>query len=396
MKIKNWLRRPLYVAISAVLTFAAVMPLLSTATALAYGEVSSRSIEMSDSSASATGVTYTVGFTPNGSSIQAIIVDFCSNDPIIGDSCTAPTGFSLGATASVSNQSSNISSYTTVGELGSNHSTLELSGTAGAVSGAVSFDINSVTNPSAVGTFYARILTFDTKTDADSYSATGTNTGLVDAGGIALSTVAQITVTSKVQEELTFCVGTTSGATSCASDTGSDVTLGDDHGVLSSSGPFVDKNTTYVVQTNATSGAAIRMKGGTLTSGSNTITATGSTPATSSAGSSQFGLCTYEASGSTISTASYTTYNGTGTGTPGTTCQTQTSQTAGTASTGGAGTAKFGFNTTATSSTYGDQLAQVSAGATATGVIAFLGNISVTQQAGIYTTTLTFIATGTY
>ena len=197
-----------------------------------------------------------------------------------------------------------------------------------------------------------------------------------------MSTAAQVVVTAKVQEQINFCVYT--GA-NCAAG-GTSITLGDSYGVLSDAGPFVDKNTHYDISTNASSGAIIRIKGNTLTSGSNSITAIGGTATGSTSGSAQFGLCNYESTGSTLTPQS--PYSDSG-------CS-STTQSAGTNTTGGDGGAKFAFNTTNTLSTYGDEIATDAAGTTATGVIAFIANIPVTQTAGIYTTTLTFIATGTY
>src|SRR5262249_50033565 len=154
----------------------------------------------------------------------------------------------------------------------------------------------------------------------------GTNnpgTGNVDAGGIALSTAEQITVTAKVQERLTFCVYTfptvesapgagdwaatppnTTTDNSCASKTGSDVILGDVNGVLDPSQSYVDKTAYFSITTNASGNAAVRLKGDTLqlnpsnptcaTTPSCRIDAVGATPALSSAGSEQFGLCVAE------------------------------------------------------------------------------------------------------
>jgi hypothetical protein len=382
-----------------VLVVASLIPFLSGKKAYAYGLVTSRSIQMSDSTASDTGVTYGVSFTPSGSAtIQGIDVDFCLSDPIIGDSCTSPVtdGFSLG-TPTVSGQSSNISTFTTAATINTGR-TLELTaGSATSVSGAVTFNITTVTNINVANTtFYARILTFDTAAHAAAYTDTGANTGLTDAGGIAMSTAQAITVTGKVQEQLSFCVGThatgsgssATAQTSCGSLSSTGVTLGNTNGVLSSSGVFTDVTTQYIVGTNASGGAIINLKGATLTSGSNTITAIGSSAAASNPGSSQFGLCNYEGTGTNLAFTGYNTYNNGS-------CHLAT-QTAGYGSTGGDGGASYGFNTTNTTSTYGDTIAKESAGSNSTGIIPMIANINTAQIAGIYTTTLTFIATGTY
>ncbi len=387
--------------------------LIYSGVADAYGQVQSRSITLSSAVTSNTSTIYTVSFNVATSGVVAgMAVDFCSNDPIIGDSCTAPTGFSTGASPGFSTTPSTPgqSGLTWAAASGNSNRTLELT-TTGTVSGSVSsgstisFAVNTFTNPSTLGTFYARIFTFSTSSAVATWAAlnggngSGT-TGFVDAGGIALSTAQTITVTAKVQEQLTFCFGATSSVpgsggtptaqTSCSNLTGTSVTLGNTNGVLSSSGPYVDLSTQYIVGTNAAHAAAIVLKGDTLKSGSNSITAIGSTAASSSAGTSQFGLCTYVGTGSNLvfTNESSNTYNNAS-------CNT-TTQTATYGSTGGAGSAQFGYNTTNTLSASGDPLAQENAGSNSTGILAMIANISTTQTAGIYTTTLSLIATGTY
>jgi len=382
--------------LALMLILGGLVPFFEVGIANAYGVVTSRNIELSDSTLSATNVTYQVGFTTaSTSTIKGIVVDFCSSTPIIGDNCTAPAGFTVGTPTVATSGGANtgLSGVWTAASANSGRTLTLKNASGGSISSgtAVIFTLSTATNPSAANTtYYARILDFPATTDVDTYTgdSTGqTTTNVVDAGGIALSTANNIVVTAKVQETLTFCVYT--GA-NCGSG-GSNVTLGDNHGVLSTSGPFVDKTTKYDVATNASSGAIVRLKGDTLKSGSNSITATGA-GATSATGTSQFGLCSYESTGSnlTVST-SPTDY----TGVTGGTCL-GTTQSAGTGTPGGDNGATFAFNTTNTNTTFGEKLATESAGAISTGVIPFIGNISATQQAGIYTTTLIFVATGTY
>jgi len=89
-----------------------------------------------------------------------------------------------------------------------------------------------------------------------------------------LSTTQPIIVTSKVQEQISFCVyiGT------CG--TAANLLLGDSHDVLSTTAPTAAFGATYGVyyslSTNASLGAVVYLKGSTLTSGSNTIPAAGS------------------------------------------------------------------------------------------------------------------------
>jgi hypothetical protein len=402
-----------------LLILAAVIPIVNSSLVHAYGQVTSRSITMSSSSNTATNVSYAVSFTTaTTSDVQGIIVDFCSNDPIIGDSCTAPTGFSVGTPTLSPNVTCSTActngTWVAAAQTGSSNRTLQITNsTANTINSGVtiSFTLTTTTNPtSAVGTFYARILTYASAAGATGYVASAPTTGaaIVDAGGVALSTANQITINAKVQEQITFCMyesAATNGSSATTGDggncsgSGNTVTLGNSNGVLSASGPYVDIGTHYDIQTNALHGAVIVMKGNSLYSSvsstyieSSAVSGTGSTAASSyssTTGSPQFGLCTYAVSGTTANLTPATTYSGG-------TCSSVT-QSSGSGTTGGIGTAQFGFNITNANGANGDTLATFpNAGSYATGVIAFLGNISYTTVAGVYSTTLTFIATSTY
>jgi hypothetical protein len=221
-----------------------------------------------------------------------------------------------------------------------------------------------------------------------------------------LTVLVQITITSKVQERLVFCVYTAAYvANDCATATGTTVTLGDTNGVLDPAGPYVSTGVNagsakLAISTNATGSAVVRLKGSTLNrnadaacgSAVNCITEFSGTPNTSTLGTEEFGLCLYESQGSGL--VEDTVYDG-GAGAE---CA-GTTNTAGTGAPGGVGTAEFGLDTNATDgtrSTYGDLLATKPAGSFSTALMSFAGNIANTTEAGIYTTTLTFIATGTY
>lgn len=355
-------------------------------------QVSSRSVKLSSSKGAATGVSYEVGFTvPTTGNVQGVVVDFCSNSPIIGESCTAPTGFTVGAATVATSGGSNTGlSGSWTGASANSGRTLSLTnGTGGSITATtpVVFTLSTATNPDADNTtFYARIFTFATTANVTTWLATANGSAtanVVDSGGVALSTAAQITLTAKVQETLTFCVYT--GANCGAGGTA--VTLGDANGVLRTSGEFVDITTNFDVATNAASGAVVRFKAGLPTSGANNLATIGTTATASSPGTTQFGLCAYQNTGSGLTVAA--PYNDA-------TCAAQTSQSAGTGTPGGAGTATFAFDTTEAATTYGDELATKVAGNTSQGEVAYVANISTTQPAGIYTNTFTFIATGTY
>jgi hypothetical protein len=423
----GWVRRARYGLVASMILASIVLQIMRPGLAYAYGQIADRSITMSSSQSGATNVSYLVTFEPATSgTIGSIAIDFCGNTPIIGDTCynnnsTTPAAPTPGThTPSFPSPAATVTGGAGVGNLttgtwaaatvnSGRTFTLTNTGSAMSFTAGVSyyFTITGATNPSDVddntvgnqlGTFYSRILTFPNAASsnyADAY--TGTNLGAnipIDAGGIAISTASQITITAKVQERIVFCVYTTGTGNNCTTKSGDAITLGDNNGVLDPVGPYVDTSAKYTVSTNAASGVAIRMRGTTLTSGSNTI-APNASPATSAAGTEQFGLCTYESAsvvGGQLTPA--TKYNGT----TGGACA-GTTQTAGTNTPGGTNGATFAFdpNTTdGTLSTYGDIIANKVAGDFSTGTLVFVGNVSNATEAGIYTTTLSFIATGTY
>jgi hypothetical protein len=388
--------------IAAVLLVATALPIFSSDKAAAYGLVTSREIKMSSSANGATDTTYDVSFiAATTSNVGGLVIDFCSNTPIIGDSCTAPTGFDTNEAGLALANQSGVTDWVVNAATTTNKVVLTRTAASVTASTTVSFDLGAaggsdgITNPTTTNTtFYARILTFSTNAGATGYTSTspGAEPPLVDAGGVALSTAAQIIVTAKVPERLLFCVYTTGSGNDCTTKSGTAVSLGNTNGVLDPAGPYVDKNAKFSITTNAVSGAIVRVKGPTLTTGSNTITAIGGTPTTSTLGTEQFGLCAYTSAGPALTVD--TVYDG-GSGSE---CS-STTQTAGTGSPGGAGSAEFAFDTNTTDgtgSTFGDTLATKAVGSFSTGILVFVGNISDTTEPGIYTSTLTFVATGTY
>lgn len=385
------------VALSLVISLSA--DTFKPASANAFGMTTSRSVTLSNSNPGATNVSYSVQFTPSGStSIAGIVVDFCSSSPDTSQACSSPSGFNVSSSPIVNSYSASMQTGGTWSAASPNNRTLVLNDTSAITtsnSTPLGFTLNALNNPSAVNTtFYARIFTYATATAANNYLAnpTGQTPGtFVDEGGLAISTGDNLNIGFSVPETLTFCVFTNA---SCAAG-GNSVTLGDNYGVLRNTDPFVDISTKYSLSTDANSGVIINIQGGLLTSSSGTSTIAAinggsSTPAQMPAAPpsvSSFGLCSWGA-GFTIAS----TYNGGG----GINCSSLI-QTAGTGSPASTGSTTFGYNTSAVGSTYGDQLA-AAAGPTATitGTVAFAAQISNSQPSGIYTNKITFIATATY
>lgn len=272
----------------------------------------------------------------------------------------------------------------------------------------ISFTVYGLMNPTSVGALYARIYTYNTYSTANTFSSASPLTSTtyttsasanIDAGGVALYITNSLNVNAKVQEYLQFCIYTASGSNLPCSQTGSVVTLGNSSGILSISNAYVDSTTRFDVATNATGYAAITFSGQPLTNGSNviensTVSGTGTVAAnayTSSVGTDQFGLC---ATGSATQATNFsatnlsfpnTTYSGGGN------CPSAYSS-----SSTYSGSATFGLNIAQAGSIYGDLLAVQKPGTGSTGLISFLGNTAAAQLAGSYTTSLNFVATGTY
>ncbi len=400
-KSKIYISRTSALIAAATVLVAVFIPILMNGIAKA-GIPTSRKITLDSSAGAATDVTYTVQFTTDqggaASNIGGVVVEFCDSSPIIGDSsCTTPSGFNINKATLALGTQVGVTGFA-VDTTNSDANTLILTRTASSIASAVAVTIplgtaaasDGITNPTLGNhTFYARVLTYAATATAQAYTSATPGT-YVDAGGIALSTANTIQITAKVQERLSFCVYV---GGSCTTDTTGAATtsafnLGNTNGVLDPAGPYVDRTAKFDISTNALSGATIVMKGDTLKSGAFDITAIGSTAATATAGGSeQFGMCLFQSTGSgmTFPNATYPSAGCSG-----------TTQTAGTASTGGATGATFGFNTTNTLSASGDTIATKPAGNTSTATMAFVGNIGFVTEAGIYQTTLTYIATGQY
>lgn len=362
----------------ALLLMSALPAFLGPQTVYAAGVVSSRRIMMSSSNpgAPAGSVSYDVSYTPaSTTSIEGIIVDFCSNSPIIGASCTAPTGFSIGAPTVT--YASSMGTGWTASALTS--STLELNNTTAqtqSTSVSDSFTITTVTNPTTTGSFYARILTYasDSTSGADPASYTAITPGTyVDEGGVALSTTSVIDISATVQETLSFCVYPGSGV--CGSSPS--FTMG--HNV--SGVTIIDSSAVYTnpidfsLSTNALDGAAVNLYGGTLTSGTNTIPAIGASATAITAGTADFGLY-LSTEGTDVTPVSPYTYS----------------------ASSSAATYALDTNTsTGTLSPYGQEVASLSAPVNnSISQITYGVTASNTTPAGIYTATHQLIATATF
>jgi hypothetical protein len=321
--------------------------------------------------------------------VLGFVLDFCDNSPIIGDSCTATAGTNVPNVSSAA-----LSGWTLDGASTSNMAIFTIGSNTWTNGTPVTLSITGITNPSNVGstgTFYARAFSYDTAAKAQGY--TSANPAVVgaqiDQGGFALSTASKLTITAKVQEKLTFCIYT--GA-NCAAG-GSSLTLGS-NGVLDETQPYNNADAKFDVYTNAQNGVVVRAKtfaapGHTLTSGGNSITAIGGTAVASALGTEQYGMCVATSGGSVTAVAPYKGVEG-GSGACADDLTTGTYNQATTFT-------RFAFDTAATQTTFGDDLASSSTASSVTvGTLNFLANIGITTEAGIYTNDIALIATSTF
>jgi hypothetical protein len=382
--------------------FAQLLPL----TIAEANQITTRSITMSTSAASAQAE-YTLTFTPATTyttTATSLIVDFCANDPLISDTCT----FSAATVPTVS--SGITSSVGTAGVMGSGSPIHTISVTAisgGFTAGTpiiINFDATPsahLTNPTTNVSFYARVLTWNSTagatsnyTPANTSGLTPTTSAQVDTGGIALSTAANITITATVYETLSFCVFQTACGTTPNLILGNSTT-----GALSTSSAYVNNNAQYTIATNAGSGAAVFMTGstlcrpgGTCATGANayTIKAIGNSAVAAypgGVGTEQFGMCvdTTGVTGTFTAIAPYKdTINN---------CHSLTTGVY-------TGSSIFGFYDSAsngTNSPGGDEvMASTGVIASYTGTFTLAGNIAAATPAGIYSTSLNMVATGTF
>jgi len=212
------------------LVAAALLPAVIITSRADALQVEQRSIEISTSEAGATA-DYDISFDvpdTGTENIGSFRIEFCDSDPLPGETCTF---------TAVGDDIPDASSASISGTPTFDGETISLDGVTNEV---VDIDLSNTTDPASDTTFAVTltgVLNPDNSTDGDNnntfyarvyvYSDTTQSTEIHN-GGIALSTAEQITVTARVQERLEFCVGDTDADTAdnCSDVSGNDVDLG--------------------------------------------------------------------------------------------------------------------------------------------------------------------------
>lgn len=261
------------VSISAIL----LVPLLNGVGPLfmekvSAAEMGTRSLELSDSTAGKSAVTYNISFQiTTAGTLGSVEFEFCSNSTLPADPCVAPIG--LDASTAVFSVESGISGFSITNKTANDILISRPPAPTLPVTANVHFD--NITNPTNTGSYYLRVLTYPTNDGTGPYT---------DNGGMAFAITTPISVQVQVPPYLYFCTGNTISGTDCTTATGDFIDLGQLLDTRTSSG-----QSQMVVATNAQNGYSIEATGNTLTSGNNTIPSL-SVDTPSQSGVSQFGI----------------------------------------------------------------------------------------------------------
>jgi hypothetical protein len=128
----------------------------------------------------------------------------------------------------------------------------------------VDVELTDIHNPTAAGTVYARVITYDTSAHADAYTATTLGTGAQDNGGVAMAITNDIGVSAAVRETLTFCVASASITADCANASSNVPSLEIGEGSAGAKALDAQHLSTAdiytLLSTNAGSGAVVKLK----------------------------------------------------------------------------------------------------------------------------------------
>lgn len=222
---------------------------------------------------------------PTAGNVGSIKFEYCTTASVTA--CVAPTGVDtsgvgLGSSTGDAVFTSAVSSSANVAYVSRTAASITAGDTA-------IIQLTSIVNPTATNyTFFVRI---------SSYASTDTTGSAIDTGTVAASTATQIELTGTMPESLIFCAGatvsTTSGIPDCTTATAGNITFDQ----LFSPTDTATATSQMAASTNAGAGYVITVNGPTLTSGSNTIAAMyggvagpAATPVASTVGTGQFGL----------------------------------------------------------------------------------------------------------
>jgi len=328
--------------------------LLTTAPNIQALQLTDRSIQISTATPSAiAGHAFSFTYSST-SSVGSVVFEYCENSPLLSDPCTVPAGLDVTA-ASLGGQTGNTGFSIDAGNTTANRLVLTRPAAA-ALAVPSSYSFSNITNPSAAGqTEFVRITT---RASTDGTGA------ITDDGGVAFATISPFNISTNVPPFIRLCVGI-SVAADCSSATGNSIDLGS-----LESNQTDSARSQFAAATNSVTGYGVFVLGTTMTSGNNSISAL-SSPSPSQTGVSQFGINLRANTNPLVGEEP-----------------------------SGAGTA------TVTSDYSGMNLFKLVDGDALTSAptptdynrmtVSYLVNVSSTQAPGVYTTTLTYLATADF
>lgn len=339
--------------LAVALLILAILPACYMTLPVSADGLGNRSLRLLNSTPGAT-TDYTLTFTlTNTSTIGSLSILFCANSPLQDDVCPLPTG--LDVTHAVLSSQGGIGDFTLF-TVASNYLLLSRTPTVITAPQQVTLKFSNIVNPSSAGSYYARLAAYS--------STNGTGTP-VDYGGLALATVGNLQISSVVPPYLTFCAGLVISTFDCSSAAGDYINFGNLSPAHSS-----QADSQMVVATNAPNGYVIQVYGTTMTSGNNLINAMVN-GATSSPGSSQFGINLRANTAPPIGADP----TGPGTGQP-------------TAGYGNPNHYRFVSNDTVVSALAADNFRKYT--------VSYVVNTPGSQPPGVYASTLSYVAAGSF
>ena len=236
------------------------------------GQLTERSLQLSDSIPGHMS-NYEIAFTiQDPDDVGSLKIEFCSNSPLEAEVCTQPSG--LDANSATLTQSNGFIDMSILSQ-DDNSVVLTRPATPVAPPLTVIFTLNGVRNPSALGTYYMRIATYG------STDATGPR---ISFGGLAFAMSQSVDVNTVVPPYLIACTGLTITNFDCANAQGSYLNFGNVSTKTAGSG-----QSQLLLATNAPNGYSVYASGPTMTSGNNTIPPLQNADV-SRPGTSQFGI----------------------------------------------------------------------------------------------------------
>lgn len=338
---------------ASLMLFAATLPALCLTLPVQAAGLSSRSWRGLNSAPGA-ATDYTASFTvSNTSTIGSLSFLLCSNSPLEEEVCDIPAGLDV-TNAQLSSQSG-ITDFSLFLPVVNN---LVLSRTPSVITAplTVTLTFHNIVNPTDPGPYYVRLSAYS------SNNATGT---VVDYGGLAFAIASNLQISSYVPPYLTFCSAVVIATLDCSSASANYIDFGD-----LSPAHSRQAASQLLVATNAPNGYVMQVYGTTMTAGNNVISAiasgTGSQP-----GVSQFGI---NLRANTVP-AIGANPTGPGTGTPVAGYDTPNQY-------------RFVSNDVIASSPAADNFRKYT--------VSYIVNTASSQPPGIYVSTLTYVAAGSF